>query len=110
MAAEPAQRFNKNEGRERKQKSGLDQRRESFDLGVAVLVLVVGRLMRDPYGEIGESGRADVGEVVGRLRQHSERSRQQGRRRAWPTVIRRTDGDRSQGRAFLQSAGRRPSG
>ncbi len=61
----------------REQETGFDQRGQRLDLGVAVLMLLVGRLVRDPDREIGEGGRCDVGEIVARLGEDRERSREQ---------------------------------
>ncbi len=101
MAAKAPHRLDEDEGREREQKSCLGQRRQGFDLGVAVLVLFVGRLMGDLDGEIGERCRADIREIVPRLRQHRERARQKAGGK-FRRGHQRTHGDRSQRRAFFQ--------
>ena len=64
------------------EKAGLGQRRDRLDLGVAERVALVGGLVGDAHGEIGEAAGGDVERVMRAFGDERERAGDERRRRA----------------------------
>jgi len=99
-ADQPLQRLPNHDRRQQEQQAGLGQGSDAFDLAVAVLMLGVGRLAGNAYGEIGEYGRRQVNERVAGLRQNRQRAGEQPDHRLGCGQPRR-GGDRPERSFFL---------
>ena len=66
--------------RERDEEAGLGERRDRFDLGVTERMVLVGGLVGDANGEIGEPAYGDVERVMRALGEQRERSRERAGR------------------------------
>ena len=84
FAADPAQRREGDRRGEHEQETGLEKRHHRLDLGVAEMVVFVGRLVRFAHGVIGQAAGGDVEAVVRRLGEQRERAGHQPRRRISP--------------------------
>src|SRR5205085_10414691 len=69
---EPAYSLDYDEGGKREKEARLGQRGERFELAMAVMVLLVGRLAGDPHREISEDRCAGIEQGMARLRQKRE--------------------------------------
>ena len=74
FAADPAQRRESDRRGEHEQETGLEKRHHRLDLGVAEMVVFVGRFVRFAHGVIGQAARSDVEAVVRRLGEQGERA------------------------------------
>jgi hypothetical protein len=63
----PTHHAGKNEQHRRLDKCG-----NALDFAMAVMMLGIGRLARNPHGEIGDHGGAEVGQRMGRLGEERE--------------------------------------
>ena len=79
--AQPPHGCEQHVDREPREQPGLYQRRERFELAVAVMVAFVGGLVGLAHREEGEDGGAGVDGVVRGFRQQRQRTRRQPRRR-----------------------------
>ena len=87
VARKPRNRLDQNKGGEREQESGFDEGRQGFHLGMAELMFLIGRFVRDPYREIGENGRRHIAEIMASLGENRQGARGDARRRISPIVI-----------------------
>ena len=70
----PACRRPDDPGGGEKEQGGFDQCRNAFDLGVTIMMLIIGGLIAPADGEIGDDGGAKINEAVDGLGQDAERA------------------------------------
>ena len=75
LSAQPPHGFDENEDREAEEKGRFDQGGERLDLGVAVVMLLVGRFAGGADRVIGDDRDAGIDEIVTRLGEQSQRTR-----------------------------------
>jgi len=71
-AHEPFDRLPAHHAGENEQQCRLHQRGNALDLAMAIVVLGVGRLARNPHREIGHHGGAEVDQRMGSLGEETE--------------------------------------